>query len=323
MPTHPFTDPAPLGMSPSAALPDHLPHHSAEQTMLDDKNFEHGGNDERVSVSVTISFALTNQDHIRAIDEIRERWNRRQSWHRSEKSLTLAARAMCRRLVAMHGTEKADKKEADKLYDAALGIKRKGKLVTHELSMDAITSIAPLIAARDSIEPMRKEEEKELARLAKSLPIAPYIEDEIMRGVGIASLAALIGEAGDLGNYSNPAKLWKRMGLAVMPDGRQRKHKDKLLAIAHGYSPARRSVMWNFGDCIVKTRGALRTIYDERKAYEIEKAIAQGLTILPAAKITEKNKDKCRSEGHIHSRAKRYVEKRVLLLLWRAWRKFQ
>src|SRR5438128_3824242 len=31
------------------------------------------------------------------IYEIREQWRRRQNWHRAEKSLTLQARALCRR----------------------------------------------------------------------------------------------------------------------------------------------------------------------------------------------------------------------------------
>lgn len=92
-------------------------------------------------------------------------------------------------------------------------------------------------------------------------------------------------------------------------------------AIEHGYSPARRSVMWNIGDCIVKAGGPLRELYDQRKAYEIETAKAQGLTVCPAAKIPKKNAEAYRSEGHIHNRAKRYVEKRLLKMLWQEWRR--
>lgn len=263
-----------------------------------------GGHSSREHHSFTASLAPT-------IDEIREQWRRRQSWHRAEKSLTLAAKAMCRRLVAK-GEEKAELKEADSLYSAALG---KG---AHPLSDVAFGAIFPIIEARDGMEKHRKAVEKRLAKLANGLPIAPFVES--MRGVGIGSLAAIVGEAGDLSMYANPAKLWKRMGLAVMPDGRQRKVAGAA-AMEHGYSPQRRSVMWNIGDCIVKAGGPLRELYDARKLVEHEKAKAEGLTVAPAGKIPKKDADKYRSEGHIHNRSKRYVEKRVLLLLWREWRR--
>lgn len=250
--------------------------------------------------------------HTDAINEIREQWRRRQAWHQQEKSLTLSAKAMCRRLVAK-GEEKAELKDADALYAAMLG---KG---AHPLSEVAFGATFPIIEARDCIERHRKAVEKRLAKLAASLPIAEFIKTDQMRGVGIGSLAAVIGEAGDLGAYANPAKLWKRMGLAVMPDGRQRRIAGAA-ALLHGYSPRRRSVMWNIGDCIVKAGGPLRQLYDERKAVEHAKATAEGLTVAPAAKIPKASADLFRSEGHVHNRAKRYVEKRVLLLLWRAWR---
>ena len=259
------------------------------------------------------SLADLAPSHLQAIDEIREQWRRRQAWHRAEKSLTLAAKAMCRRLVAK-GEEKAELKEADSLYRAAIG---KGE---HPLSDIAFGAIFPIIEARDSIEKNRKAVEKRLAKLASTLPVAPVIES--MRGVGIGSLAAIIGEAGNLGNYSNPAKLWKRMGLAVMPDGRQRKIAGAA-ALLHGYSPQRRSVMWNIGDCIIKAGGPLREIYDARKEVEHAKAKAEGLTVCPANKIPKSAPEKYRSEGHIHNRAKRYTEKRVLVLIWKAWRQMK
>lgn len=251
-------------------------------------------------------------EHQSTIAEIREQWRRRQSWHRSEKSLTLAAKAMCRRLVATAG-ETADLKEADALYNAALG---KG---THAHSEVAFGAIMPLVRARDLIESERKAVEKRLAKLAKTLPVASFVEG--LRGVGIGSLAAIVGECGDLGMYANPAKVWKRMGLAVMPDGGRQRCVAGVDALMHGYSPQRRSVMWTLGDSIVKTGGPLREMYDARKIREHEKAKEEGLTVLPAAKIPKKDADKYRSEGHIHSRAKRYVEKQVLKMIWSAWRK--
>lgn len=220
------------------------------------------------------------------IGEIREQWRRRQAWHRAEKSLTLQAKALCRRLA-----EGGDKREADVIYNAALG---KG---AHAMAEIALAAMFPLTEARDSVERHRKLVEKRLVKLAKELPVAPWVES--VRGVGLASLAAIVGEAGDLSAYSNPAKLWKRMGLAVMPDGGRQRRIGGVEALDHGYSPARRSVMWNLGACIVKAGGPLKSVYDARKLYEAERVA---------------------SKAHAHNRAQRYVEKRFLRDLWSQWR---
>lgn len=219
-----------------------------------------------------------------AIDTIREQWRRRQMWHRAEKSLTLQAKAMCRRLLA------GDKKEAEVLYKSALN----GQ--DHSLAPVALLAMQPLLEARDGIESSRLQVEKRLLILAKGLPVAPWIEG--VRGVGLLSLAGIVGEAGDLSSYSNPAKLWKRMGLAVIGGERQRK-KEGDVGIVHGYNPARRSLMWTVGDCIIRAGGPLKELYNQRKEYE-------------APRVATKM--------HAHNRAKRYIEKRLLRDLWRAWR---
>jgi transposase len=221
------------------------------------------------------------------IDEIREQWRRRQAWHRAEKSLTLQAKALCRRLA-----EGGDKKIADVIYGAALG---KG---THPTAEVALAAMLPLIEGRDGIERHRKAVERRLTKLAKELPVGPWVES--VRGVGLLSLAAIVGEAGDLACYPNPAKLWKRMGLAVMPDGGRQRKVGGVEALDHGYNPARRSVMWNLGACIIKAGGPLKAAYDARKVYE-------------AGRVETK--------AHAHNRAQRYLEKRFLRDLWSQWRK--
>lgn len=227
-----------------------------------------------------------NADLANLIAELREQWRRRQAWHRAEKALTLQAKALCRRLV------EGDRKEADRLYGAALG---KGE---HPLAEIALAAIFPLTEARSGVERHRRAVEKRLVVLAKGLPVAPWVE--ATRGVGLLSLAAIVGEAGDLESYANPAKLWKRLGLAVMPDGTRQRRVGGADALDHGYSPARRSVVWNIGSCIVKAGGPLKEIYDARKVYEAERV---------------------ETKAHAHNRAQRYVEKRFLRLLWSEWRK--
>jgi hypothetical protein len=147
----------------------------------------------------------------------------------------------------------------------------------------------------------RKPYEKRLERLAKQLPVWSWVDG--VKGFGAMGLAQIVAECGDLHNYANPAKVWKRMGLAVMPDGtRQRKVADAEQALAHGYSPTRRSIMYVLADSLIKTNGdgPYRTYYLAEKERQRAK--------LPDA-----------PQAHIHNRALRHTAKRLLRDLWRAW----
>src|SRR4029434_9391043 len=59
---------------------------------------------------------------------------------------------------------------------------------------------------------MRDAVEKNMTALAEQLPIMAWVKS--VRGAGALGLATIIAEAGDLGNYTNPAKLWSRLGFA-------------------------------------------------------------------------------------------------------------
>ena len=236
------------------------------------------------------------------ISSIRETHRERQDFHRAEKSLTLQIKARCRRLCG------GDKKGAGTLYDAMLG---KGE---HDLSKHALVANGPFLEARAILEGVRKAAEKQLNKLSKELAVAAFVE--ATPGMGYGSLGAIVGECGDLSNYANPAKLWKRMGLAVMSDGKRQRRVAGAEALDHGYSPSRRSVMWNVGQSVFKAQsaridketgevlkeaGPYRVLYDERKAYELER----DPDIKPIL---------------AHNRSTRYLEKRLLRELWRAWR---
>jgi hypothetical protein len=229
----------------------------------------------------------------------------RQDLHRSEKGLTLRVKAKCRRLCD------GDKMDAERLYKAMFG---KGE---HDMIAHAFAVAQPFIEARTLLEKQRKETEKTMAEEARTLPVSPWVDD--VRGFGIGSLAAIVGEAGDLSQYSTVSKLWKRMGLAVI-NGERQQRKPGAEALDHGYSPSRRSVVWNIGDALFRSGGYYADLCRERKQYETEKAEAAGLKVCPAARIKVGEKDECMSHGHIHNRAKRYMEKRLLRDLWRAWR---
>ena len=121
-------------------------------------------------------------------------------------------------------------------------------------------------------------------------------------------MAIIVGEAGDLSNYENPAKLWKRLGLGPY-EGKAASTWRKAGGLSAeqwievGYSPRRRSAMWTIGDALIKGNdGAYKQLYDDRKAYEVER-------------------DPKMSKMHAHRRAQRYMEKRLVRDLWQAWRK--
>jgi len=158
--------------------------------------------------------------------------------------------------------------------------------------------------ARAPFERIEREALKQMEKLAVTLPAWADFGEGV-RGFGAGSLAVIVAEAGDLANYSSEAKLWKRMGLAVIDGVRQgglTKGASKEDWISHGYSPQRRSRMWNIGDALIKGNrdGAYRTIYLTRKVFEV----ARDPEMRPI---------------HAHRRAQRYMEKRLLRHLWRAW----
>jgi hypothetical protein len=160
-------------------------------------------------------------------------------------------------------------------------------------------------AARKPFETIEKRCVKQMEKLAQQLPVWSFVEP--VRGFGAASLAVIVAEAGDLSEYSSEAKLWKRMGLAVLDGVRQGglgKNAGADAWIEHGYSPQRRSRMWNIGDTLIKgnREGKYRTAYLRRKEYELSREPE-----MPKIKA--------------HRRAQRYMEKRLLRDLWRAWRR--
>lgn len=229
------------------------------------------------------------------IAEIIEAVRQRKDYHSAEKRITLQVKGICRRIVG------GDKLEANKLY----------KRIIKDDS-EHYTSVAFLLPIRASIKETRMGVEKHLASLALQLPVANWWCS--FKGLGLLGLALIVGEAGDISGYSTPAKLWRRFGLAVF-HGTAQGHVKSFNgrygramgadAIEHGYAPARRSVMWTIHDSMFKSQGpdaALRRLYDERKNYELLRG-------------TEK--------GTAHRRAGRYVEKRLLLMLWQEWRKTQ
>jgi len=173
-------------------------------------------------------------------------------------------------------------------------------------------------------EACRKQIEKAIVERAEDLPAAVVQHVADTRGLGLLSLGKLVGWAGDFADYPNHRHLWKRFGLAPMNGKAMSTHRrDKSLStdewIVAGYSPERRAEVFVIGDVLIKSNrdGMYRKIYDERKQIERDRAEAAGLQVLPSAKI-KKGMD-AMSDGHVHKRAQRWMEKRLIKNLWQLY----
>lgn len=131
-----------------------------------------------------------------------------------------------------------------------------------------------------------------------------------IRGISAYGLGRLLAETGDLWWYPSVAKVWKRFGVGLWEGERQRRKQgmSEVEAKAMAYNPRRRSVLYIAQDNLIKqnkatdgTPGVYRQLYLDRKIVEALKA-----PDLPKMAW--------------HRRAGRYMVKRFLRDLWRAWR---
>jgi hypothetical protein len=163
--------------------------------------------------------------------------------------------------------------------------------------------------SRKGWDQFRADIEKRMRERARSLPVYDaFVKDTL--GFSDLGLAIIVAEAGDLSGYGGPAKLWKRLGLAVMDGIRQgglSKAAPAEAWIAHGYSPKRRAEVWNLlSDAMLKhqwQRGVARGPYGDAYARKKAEYLAREWT-----------------PQHADDAARRYMSKCFLRDLWRAWR---
>lgn len=224
----------------------------------------------------------------------------RQDYLRAEVSMTLRIKA---RLRWRH---EGDCDKANTIYDDARHIGTRYALKgSIEDAARGLADSEAFFEVERLLRVAREVPEKEMKRVAADLPLASWVEQT--RGLGMLGFAQIIAEAGDLSNYSGPAKLWKRFGLA--PGQRRLKGCGKKhpagktcikcdAAIQMGFSPSRRAVMSVIGDSLMKMGEEYRQVYLVEK--ERQRSLHPELT-----------------KAHTHNRALRYMEKRLLRDLWR------
>ena len=195
------------------------------------------------------------------------------------------------------------------------GDKEKGAKLYADVAADPQHPMAmwlmPYHEAMAPLEVAKRQQEKVIAKLGRQLPVWGWAREVL--GLSDRFLALIVGECGiGPGEYRSVSALWKRMGMAVIDGGRQRRVVGDA-AVEHGYVARRRSLMWNVGNSLIKAQirkdpydeekrialGYYGQVYLDRKGYEL----ANGHTLILS-----------------HNRAKRYMEKRLLRELWQQWR---
>jgi hypothetical protein len=211
-----------------------------------------------------------------------------------------------------------DEKKRKKVYAKAAKIVAdtfagKGcRLPEVETDLEVIAqSIAPLQKMRNGIE-------KEMKIIAMRLPAWEWAW--AVRGFGPLGFAVIVAECGDLSKYANPAKVWKRLGLAPIEKNgvtmaasswRMKGGFSKDDWIAAGYSPRRRAEIYAcvgeplfFGQSNKNRPSNMRFTY--REAYDRRRA---------RTAETHPDWEKC----HSHGDALRVMTKELLRDLWAAW----
>lgn len=243
-------------------------------------------------------------------------------WQQAGIKMTLRMSAICRAFVGAR--DKGDKAGLKRAAELQARVEKQNQ--TPEEEVVAITCI-PLMAARDALEPYCKATKKSLEKMVKGLPISAWVEE--IPGLGLFSMAKILGETGAPGAYRSVSALWKRMGLAVI-DGERQRRVPGADATKHGYNPKRRAVIWNVGKqiCNDMKRPKLDEDLDAREGLsKYERMFLKRLRVEVTNHVEHARKPVERDGVMYESfskqaaaRAKRYVEKMFLKDLWVWWR---
>ncbi|GJD58689.1 hypothetical protein MTDSW087_04917 [Methylobacterium dankookense] len=261
---------------------------------------------------------------------------------RSRISLQLTAYAICRRFCAP-SQEEIDSTpwETVKKRWNVRATKLWSEVQNGTAADDLIMAVGPILPSIRLHTQMEEPVERRMTKLAGQHTLSAFAKS--VRGFGPAGLAKVIAECGDPAAYRSPAALWKRMGLAVIDGQRQRRVKDKDLAIKMGYVAERRSAMWNVGGSVIGGMGRgprplvgedvearedltrYQKLFIARLRYLVQRGDVDEVTGKPRwsrPPVTDKKTGELRESFSTHaaSEAKRYVEKRLLKDLWRAAR---
>lgn len=236
-----------------------------------------------------------------------ENWRARQDFLRARMRLELQAQAVCRRYCD------GDKAEAAKLWAKVKKDRDHELLVWLE---PYILAMAPLDAAEHKVK-------LKLEKLARKMPVHDWAKSVL--GLGDLLLAGVLGECAiGPGEYRTVSALWKRMELAVI-DGKRQRRVSGEDALRHNYGGQRRSLMWVIGGSLIKSQVRNQKDENGKKIEGTDYAIGEYGQLYLDRKQYLRERDAHLetppSPMKIHNDAKRYIEKRLLRELWKAWRR--
>lgn len=240
---------------------------------------------------------------------------------RADQRLNLQIQSILRRMIP--GTDDKAKKAT-----VAKVMKTLDKTGQH-----SSPSVCALHVSRQALLAQIKAYREAVEHLTETFEVASFVTET--KGLGLVSLGRIIGACqsqleigvelpngtktsaphGNVLLCANPAKVWKRMGVGVMPDGTRQRRIAGADAIDHGYNPSRRSMLYVIGVNLIKAKDPYYSkLYAERKKWKTDKEKKN-----PA--WCRKKKDGTPALGKpnkmkLHLDALRYVQKRLLLKLW-------
>lgn len=197
-----------------------------------------------------------------------------------------------------------------------------------------VNLIETSFVARSQFDRYRTNCENEMKDLARSLPVWPWVKK--VAGVAELGLAVIVAEAGDIGAYSGPGRLWKRMGLACIdgmrqgrvPPGLSREERAEAWK-QRGYNPSRRAEVWAFlDDTMFKQQWRGDRDEDGKDPKKSGKPVAvPAHAVGPYGEVYAERKAWNLARGfspaHAEKEARRFMSKRFLRELWVAWREIE
>lgn len=186
--------------------------------------------------------------------------------------------------------------------------------------------------SRSAWDTVRDASEKQMRDIAKNLPGYSLVKNTSgLAELGFAIITAEVNAQGSaFSDYSNPWKVYKRLGLAVINGEGQRRKADVEQAALHGFSPRRRAEIWAVVDSMFRHQWA-----GDKDAQGKNPKLSKQPVAVPAhatgpygevyAKFREHYASKTDATGkawsdaHKHNAARRAMTKALVLDLWKAW----
>lgn len=230
-----------------------------------------------------------------------------------DKVLKVAARkefSLAAFQIALVHNNRQEREKAYKEFKDLL-MQEYGELFAEEEREVIVRQIIEITSSLRGLQPLKDAEkaiEKPIKELTMQLPVYQWWCS--ISGLNYSGLADIVGETGNLFNYSRVSKVWKRMGLSVYKgkSGSYWKRRGGLTSEEFqemGYKPRRRAVTYPLVEALIKTQGQARIADDSYYQFAIQRR---------DMKIEQEWK-----RGHAWNHAKRVLAKRILQDLYNKW----